>query len=131
MGAEGGMGNRFSRRDFMVKGTVGLGAAVALELSGLGGAGGMRVAEALASDEAKEKAMPHVSVKLWPGRSEEEKKQLADAITQDVVRITGCSESSVSVAIEDIPSGEWKEKVYEPEIRSKDRLLYKKPGYSM
>lgn len=31
--------------------------------------------------------MPHVIVKLYPGRSEELKKRLAQAITQDVVDI--------------------------------------------
>ena len=31
--------------------------------------------------------MPHVIVKLWPGKSAEQKKELADAITQDVMRI--------------------------------------------
>lgn len=118
----------FSRRDFMVKGTVGLGAAVAFEL---GSTCMTSVAEALASEATKEKTMPHVSVKLWPGRSEEEKQRLAKAITEDVVRITGASESSVSVSIEDVPSGEWKEQVYDPEIRDKEEYLYKKPGYSM
>lgn len=118
----------FSRRDFMVKGTVGLGAAVAFEL---GSTGMTSVVEALASEATKEKTMPHVSVKLWPGRSEEEKQRLAKAITEDVVRITGASESSVSVSIEDVPSGEWKEQVYDPEIRDKEEYLYKKPGYSM
>ncbi|MGO9137529.1 MAG: tautomerase family protein [Syntrophales bacterium] len=29
--------------------------------------------------------MPHVIVKLWLGRSEQEKKQLSDAIVKDVV----------------------------------------------
>jgi 4-oxalocrotonate tautomerase len=33
--------------------------------------------------------------------------------------------------IEEVPSGEWREKVYEPDIRAKERSLYKKPGYSM
>jgi 4-oxalocrotonate tautomerase len=75
--------------------------------------------------------MPHVSVKLWPGRSEEDKKRLAEAIADDVVRITGCSPASVSVSIEDVPSDQWKERVYDPEVRDKAGLLYKKPGYSM
>ncbi|MBW2515050.1 MAG: tautomerase family protein [Deltaproteobacteria bacterium] len=75
--------------------------------------------------------MPHVSVKLWPGKSEETKQQLADAIVQDVVSIIGCGEESVSVAIEEVSSGEWKDKVYDPEIREKMEKLYKKPGYSM
>ncbi|MBG0791406.1 MAG: tautomerase family protein [Desulfovibrionaceae bacterium] len=75
--------------------------------------------------------MPHVSVKLWPGRSEADKQRLADAITEDVVRIAGCSESSVSVSIEEVASADWKKRVYDPEIRGKSEYLYKKPGYSM
>lgn len=75
--------------------------------------------------------MPHVIVRLWPGRSEADKQKLAAAITEDLVKTVGCSESSVTVAIEEIPSGEWKAKVYEPEIRSRGKSLYKKPGYTM
>jgi len=76
--------------------------------------------------------MPHVIVKLWPGRSEQEKQQLADAIVQDVVKYTKCSEDSVSVAIEEIKSSDWAEKVYKPDILLNPRgKLYKKPGYSM
>ncbi|WP_319582536.1 tautomerase family protein [uncultured Pseudodesulfovibrio sp.] len=123
--------NGFSRREFMVKGAVGLGLAVTVELSGLGGVLNTHAVKALAAEAAKEKAMPHVSVKLWPGRSEEDKKRLAEAIADDVVRFTGASPASVSVSIEDIPSNEWKERVYDPEIRDKADILYKKPGYSM
>jgi 4-oxalocrotonate tautomerase len=119
------------RRRFVVKGALGLGLAAAFELSGLGGVVNARAVMALAAEAAKEKTMPHVSVKLWPGRSEEEKKRLAKAISDDVVRITGCSPASVSVSIEDVPSDQWKERVYDPEVRDKAELLYKKPGYSM
>ena len=31
--------------------------------------------------------MPHVTVKLWPGKSEEQKRQLADAISKDVMNL--------------------------------------------
>jgi hypothetical protein len=31
--------------------------------------------------------MPHVIVKLWPGKSEQQKKNLAEAITKDVMEI--------------------------------------------
>lgn len=31
--------------------------------------------------------MPHVIVKLWPGKSEKQKKRLADALTKDVMEI--------------------------------------------
>ena len=124
-------GKKFSRRQFVAGGAIGLGLAAAFELSGLGGVLNARAVRALAAEAAKEKTMPHVSVMLWPGRSEEDKKRLAEAITEDVVRITGASPASVSVSIEDVPSDEWKERVYDPEIRDKADLLYKKPGYSM
>ena len=75
--------------------------------------------------------MPHVNVKLWPGRSEQTKQRLADAIVEDVVNIVGCGEESVSVAIEEVDPKDWKEKVYDPLIRRKMDTLYKKPGYSM
>lgn len=85
----------------------------------------------MASEQLKEDDMPHVSVKLFPGRSEETKQKLADAIVKDVVDIIGCSEHSVSVAIEDVSSSSWKEEVYDPEIQENMRNIYKKPGYSM
>ena len=73
--------------------------------------------------------MPHVIVKMYPGRSEQQKKQLAEAIVKDVVAIAGGSDDSVSVAIEEIPAAEWTEKVYKPDILKNWDKLYKKPGY--
>ena len=75
--------------------------------------------------------MPHVSVKVRTGTPEDKKKQLAEAIAEDVVDIVGCGEESVSVAIEEIEPKYWEEKVYDPLIRRKMDTLYKKPGYSM
>lgn len=75
--------------------------------------------------------MPHVIVKLWPGKSERQKTKLAEAIVQDVVDILGNGEESVSVAIEEVRPEDWKEKVYRPDILDKQETLYKKPGYSM
>jgi 4-oxalocrotonate tautomerase len=70
----------------------------------------------LESHKLKEDIMPHVSVKMYPGRSEKEKTELAEAIVQDVIEIIGAGRHSISVAIEEIPPQEWKERVYEPEI---------------
>jgi 4-oxalocrotonate tautomerase len=75
--------------------------------------------------------MPHVTVKVRTGTPEDKKKQVADAIVEDVVDIVGCGEESVSVAIEEIDPKDWKEIVYDPLIRRKMDTLYKKPGYSM
>lgn len=75
--------------------------------------------------------MPHVTVKLWPGKSESQKKRLADAITQDVMRILDYGDESVSVAMEEITAGDWAERVYRPDIVGHPERLYKKPGYTM
>lgn len=74
--------------------------------------------------------MPHVIVKLWPGKTEQQKKQLADAITADVMRIFNYDEDAVSVAMEEIRPEDWKEAVYKPDILTNKDKLYKKPGYN-
>jgi 4-oxalocrotonate tautomerase len=75
--------------------------------------------------------MPHVIVKLWPGKSEQHKRRLAQAITDDVMRVLNYGDESVSVAIEEVDPNDWAEQVYRSDIvRHADRL-YKKPGYTM
>jgi 4-oxalocrotonate tautomerase len=74
--------------------------------------------------------MPHVIVKLLPGRSESQKSQLAEQLVKDVVAIAKCDEGSVSVAIEEIQPADWAEKVYRPDILNRPEKLYKKPGYN-
>jgi 4-oxalocrotonate tautomerase len=73
--------------------------------------------------------MPHVIVKLYPGRSDQQKNQLAQEIVQDVVTIAKCGEASVSVAFEEVKPEDWPEKVYKPDILRNPEKLYKKPGY--
>ena len=75
--------------------------------------------------------MPHVTVKVRTGTPEDKKKQLAEAIVEDVVDIVGSGRESISVAIEEVDPKDWKEKVYDPLIRREMDTLYKKPGYSM
>ena len=75
--------------------------------------------------------MPHIIVKLWPGKSEQQKTRLAEAITKDVMNTLHYGEESVSVAFEEISAQEWAEKVYRPDIINHPEKLYKKPGYSM
>jgi 4-oxalocrotonate tautomerase len=74
--------------------------------------------------------MPHVIVKLYPGRSEEQKIKLTDEIVKDVVAIAKCDEKSVSVAFEEIEKEDWAEKVYKPDILNQKGGFYKEPGYN-
>ncbi len=75
--------------------------------------------------------MPHVIVKLWPGKSEQQKTRLAEAIARDVMEILNYGEESVSVALEEVKSRDWADKVYKPDIKNQWDKLYKKPGYTM
>lgn len=73
--------------------------------------------------------MPHVIVKMYAGRSEQQKASLAQEVTKAIMAGAGCGEDAVSVAIEDIAPEEWGEKVYQPDIAAHPDKLYKRPGY--
>lgn len=73
--------------------------------------------------------MPHVIVKMYAGRSEEQKRKLAEAVTKAVVAVTGNGEDAVSVSVEDVAPSDWTEKVYKPDIENGSGRLYKRPGY--
>jgi 4-oxalocrotonate tautomerase len=75
--------------------------------------------------------MPHIIVKLYPGRTQEQKQLLTDKIVEAVLETINTEETSISVAVEEIPREMWKEKVYKPDIISKENTLTKKPGYTM
>ena len=63
--------------------------------------------------------MPHVNVRLYAGRSEEDKRRLAEAIGRALMETLGSSERSISVAVEDVAPDDWMAEVYEPEITGK------------
>ena len=73
--------------------------------------------------------MPHVIVKIWPGKSDRQKARLSKAIVNHVMNVLNYGEESVSVAIEEVKPENWVEKVYKPDIQKKWDELYKKPGY--
>ena len=75
--------------------------------------------------------MPHVIVKLWPGKSEQQKTRLAEEIAKDVMDVLKYGEEAVSVAIEEVKPQDWAEKVYKPDILNNPEKVFKKPGYTM
>ncbi|MDJ0955025.1 MAG: tautomerase family protein [Acidimicrobiia bacterium] len=74
--------------------------------------------------------MPHVVVKMYQGRTDEQKRALAEAIVADVVAIAGCKESSVSVAVEEFDPADWADAVYRPDIIERRSDLVRAPGYN-
>jgi 4-oxalocrotonate tautomerase len=73
--------------------------------------------------------MPHIIVKLWPGKTEQQKRKLADEITRSVTSVLKYGDESVSVGFEEIGPDAWMDQVYKPDIDSKWGSLYKQPGY--
>lgn len=75
--------------------------------------------------------MPHVIVKLRPGRTEEQKHAFAESITKNMVDILGAREAAISIAFEEVTKEEWQQKVVEPDILPKWDQLYKKPEHEV
>jgi len=73
--------------------------------------------------------MPHIIVKMYKGRSDRQKKELADKITADVIAVTECKERAVSIAFEEFEPADWADEVYRPDILEGAGELFKKPGY--
>ena len=73
--------------------------------------------------------MPHVVIKLYSGKSEGQKRALAQAVTEAVTSTLNYGEESASVGIEDVEPKDWTEQVYKPDIIGKPDTIYKKPGY--
>ena len=73
--------------------------------------------------------MPHVIVKMWSGKSEQQKTRMVEEVTKAVMSSLGYGADSVSVSVEEVAPGDWTEKVYKPDILGGPGKLYKQPGY--
>jgi len=51
--------------------------------------------------------MPWVRIDLSTGRSEEQKRKTAKAVTDALVEFCGCSPESVSIVFSDVTSDNW------------------------
>ena len=74
--------------------------------------------------------MPHVEIKCFAGRTDEQKKLCAEKVAEVLAETLGCKTSSVSVAIKDIAEADWKAEVWDKDIVPDEKFLVKKPGYS-
>ena len=51
--------------------------------------------------------MPRVRVEMWPGRTDDQKRELARAITESVVNIARTSAEETIVIFQEIPKDSW------------------------
>lgn len=73
--------------------------------------------------------MPHITIQMYPGRDEQIKKRLAEAVVETAARELERGKEHFSVTIVDVPQDEWKEKVYDKVLE--DSNTFVKPGYTM
>ena len=55
--------------------------------------------------------MPHIAIKMYPGRSEELKKDIAEKTRDFLAQEMGMEEKFFSVSVEDIEKDKWQEEV--------------------
>jgi 4-oxalocrotonate tautomerase len=79
----------------------------------------------------RKELMPHIVVKIAPGKTQEQKQQFTEAVVHGVKSIFGYDEDAVSLIFEEVAPDAWKSQVYEPEIIPKWAELSKRPGYEM
>ena len=73
--------------------------------------------------------MPHISVKMLKGRTEEQKRNLAEALAKTLTEQLRCSSQHVTICIVDYTPVEWQE-VFKREVTDKPaEKIYKKPEY--
>ncbi|MDB5804758.1 MAG: 4-oxalocrotonate tautomerase [Betaproteobacteria bacterium] len=51
--------------------------------------------------------MPAMTIKLFEGRTKEQKRELAEAITRETCRVLKCSPESVDIVYEDVKKENW------------------------
>ena len=51
--------------------------------------------------------MPFIHVRLFEGRTQEQKQAFDDAITRETVRTLGCSAEAVDIVLEDVRKADW------------------------
>lgn len=73
--------------------------------------------------------MPHISIKMLEGRTEEQKQKLAKDLIDVLSRDLNADKHWITCTIEDYDAEEWQE-VFKTEIKDKpNTVVYKKPEY--
>ena len=51
--------------------------------------------------------MPLIEVRMFEGRSQEQKREFVEAITRETCRVLRCEPSAVDIIIEDVEKSRW------------------------
>ncbi len=72
--------------------------------------------------------MPHIGIKMLEGRTEEQKKRVAEAVKNALAEALNMGDHYITVSIEDFDAEQWQE-VFKSEITDKPDKVYVKPNY--
>lgn len=72
--------------------------------------------------------MPHISLKMIEGRTEEQKKKACEKLVAALKEAIGVPDMYISCSIEDYTAEEW-QKVFKEEITDNKEHVYKEPHY--
>ncbi|MEE0440500.1 MAG: tautomerase family protein [Ruminococcus sp.] len=72
--------------------------------------------------------MPHITIKMLKGRTDEQKQLAAKRVADALVDAIGCNACHVSVSVEDFTPQEW-QTVYQQEVTENDALVLR-PNYN-
>lgn len=73
--------------------------------------------------------MPHFTVKLFPGKSDEQKKALTAKIVEATKDTLEVGEDVISLNFIEVAPDDWEDKVAKPDILPYRDSLYKVPDY--
>lgn len=68
--------------------------------------------------------MPHIAITMYPGRSPEQKQNIANKVQELFVEELGIDKKVISVSVEDIPKEKWEDNMKE----FSEDIIYIKPG---
>lgn len=71
--------------------------------------------------------MPHITIKMLKGRTEEQKRIASGKLASALVEAIGCNPTHISVSVEDFTPEEWQEQ-YKKEVAENEYLVLK-PDY--
>ena len=68
---------------------------------------GLRLSESKPGFIGENDALPYVKIEMLPGRTEDQKAAIAEAVTDAIVRFGNASPASVWVVFDDVPAQNW------------------------
>lgn len=69
--------------------------------------------------------MPFINVKMFPGRTQEEREKLAVALGDCAMELLGAHAEAFVVAVEEVNKEDWHHKVSVPEVNGNPNVIIK------